>query len=312
MKSYPRLASKLFRSPLLIEEGARRGLEVALLSRSGPEAVEAMEPDRRERPAHMERGDLGESEGVSDDWVYYHRTARRTQEFLRVDDLYSKKRNVATIRIEGVIDKHLSQTEMMCFGGCDLADVERAIASAEADKSVQYVVLHIISPGGSVTGTPEMAWRVAELTKTKEVHAFIDCQACSAAYWIASQCDFIFANPSAMVGSVGVYMALVDETRALEMEGYAVNLIKSGTMKAMGASFKKLTDEERSYFQAQCTAIHNDFKLAVTLDRKISDEHLQGQSFSAIEAVKIGMVDELTDFSIDEHESWLLLGKPKR
>ncbi|WP_172682970.1 S49 family peptidase [Verrucomicrobium spinosum] len=79
-------------------------------------------------------------------------------------------------------------------------------------------------------------------------------------YWLASQADVIAAAPSSCIGSIGVYMALLDETRALEMEGYTVNLIKAGKHKAMGASFQKLTDEERAIFQGQVDSIYADFK----------------------------------------------------
>lgn len=275
MHTYPRFAAKLFRSPLLLDAGVRWSFETALLARMGAvvaqsSVMEAKAPDPR--------------------------TA----------DIYGTFQNVAIIRIDGVIDKRMSALEAECFGGCDLDVVDEALAQVTNDRAVTHVVLDIHSPGGGVTGTPETAARIARLAKVKEVHAFVNCQACSAAYWLASQADLIAAAPSATVGSIGVYMALLDESRALEMEGYSVNLIKAGKHKAMGASFQKLTDEERAIFQGQVDSIYADFKKAVTASRRIADSTMQGQSFDGKTALKLGLVDVLTSDSLEEYASRLL------
>ncbi|WP_009963151.1 S49 family peptidase [Verrucomicrobium spinosum] len=275
MHAYPRLAAKLFRSPLLLDAGVRWSFETALLARMGAavaqsSALEGKAPDSR--------------------------TA----------DIYGTFQNVAIIRIDGVIDKRLAALEAECFGGVDLEVIDEALQQAEHDRAVTHVVLDIHSPGGGVTGTPETAARIARLAQTKEVHAFVNCQACSAAYWLASQADVIAAAPSSCIGSIGVYMALLDETRALEMEGYTVNLIKAGKHKAMGASFQKLTDEERAIFQGQVDSIYADFKKAVTASRRIADSTMQGQSFDGKTALKLGLVDVLTSDSLEEYAGRLL------
>lgn len=274
MHAYPRLAAKLFRSPLLLDAGTRWGLESVLLSRvSEGQIVSVESPD----------------DGID-------RTAL----------VYGTFQNVAIVRIEGIVDKRLSLIEAACFGGCDLADIDNAIVEASNDRAITHVILDIHSPGGSVTGVAETAARIARLAQTKEVHAFVNCQACSAAYWLASQADVIAAAPSATVGSIGVYMALLDESRALEMEGYSVNLIKAGKHKAMGASFQKLTDEERAIFQGQVDSIYADFKKAVTASRRIADSTMQGQSFDGKTGLALGLVDVLTSDSLEEYAGRLL------
>ena len=274
MKSYPRFAAKLFRSPLIVEESVRQGLEVALLQHMGiaKAGIFDMEEMDREKREPFER--------------------------------YG---SVAVIPIYGVLDKKLSAIEAFCFGGCDLEVVDDALAQAEADPTISRVVLDVYSPGGSVTGVPETAARIANMAK--EVHAYVSCQACSGAQWIISQCDVIAAAPSAQVGSIGVYMALLDETRALEMEGYSVNLIKSGDFKAAGASFKPLTTEERALFQGECDEIHAEFMAAVNVNRSVALETMQGQSFSGKEGAKRGLVDKLTNQSLDEYVSDLITAK---
>jgi protease-4 len=178
------------------------------------------------------------------------------------------------------------------------------------------VVLSINSPGGSVTGIPESAARVAALTKTKEVHAFVDAMACSAAYYIASQADHIAAAPSAILGSIGVYMAVLDATRNLEMEGYKVDLITAGKYKAMGSPFKPLSSEERAMLQSSCDALHADFRAAVKSGRRaatdagghqtVADSAMEGQWFDGKQALENRLVDELTGANLDEYVAALL------
>ena len=225
----------------------------------------------------------------------------------RVDRIYDTVGNIAIIQIHGVIDKMISEFEMECYGGCDLADIDQALALAGADPAIDTIVLDIHSPGGSVTGTPETAARIAALRDTHEIHAYTSTMCCSAAYYIASQADHIATAPSATVGSIGVYMAILDQTRALEMEGYKVELIKAGQFKAMGASFKPLTDDERDLLQSRVDAIHSDFKAAVTTLRDVKDTTMQGQSFDGTEAESLGLIDEITGANLDEYISGLLL-----
>lgn len=276
MKTYHRLASKLFRSPLLVEESTRRGLESALLGHMGavPKAGDWFDDDDNEREPK---------------------------------ELFQRFGSVAVITIDGVLDKRISMLEEFCYGACNLERVDEALGQAASDPTITKIVLDVNSPGGSVTGVPETGQRIAEIPK--EVHAFVSCQACSGAQWLISQCDIITANPSATVGSVGVYMALLDETRALEMEGYAVNLIRSGDFKAAGASFKPLTDAERALFQRQCDRIYEEFKAAVRANRDVADETMQGQTFSAKEGVQLGLVDRTTIQTLDEYVTSLLAAK---
>jgi signal peptide peptidase SppA len=317
MKTYPHLFSKLFCTPLLLHEPVRYGLESALLGRMGlahddTPRLAAKSPAQSEEPQRS----YGEHGQPMEDWLALNRDVEATLEVLRIEQVYKRYGSVGVVKLNGVIDKHLTQFEMDCYGGYDLADFDHALQIAAADPKVQTVVLAINSPGGSVTGVPESAARVAALSRTREVHAFVDGQACSAAYYIASQADHIAAAPSACVGSIGVYMALLDETRALEMEGYRVELIKAGKYKAMGASFKPLTDEERAMLQASVTDLHQDFRSAVRNGRRaatergghqtVADSVMEGQWFDGKAALQNRLVDELTGANLDEYVAGLI------
>jgi protease-4 len=214
---------------------------------------------------------------------------------VKQEDTPALRGAVAVVPVFGVIGKYLSTLETAC-GGCDLNAVASGLDLALADESVQQIILHINSPGGTVTGTPELANRIAAAAKLKPIIAFTDTQCCSAAYWLASQCSAVFAAPSAEVGSIGVYMALLDESAALEKEGVKVNVIKAGKYKTAGAPFQALTDEERAMFQKDVDAIYAKFTAAIRATRPgVTTETMQGQTFSGEDAVEAGLTDGTLD-----------------
>jgi signal peptide peptidase SppA len=198
--------------------------------------------------------------------------------------------SVAVINVEGIIGKRLGMLEQ-CMGGCDIDGIHAAIDEIEADESITTAVFYFNTPGGTVTGVPEISERIAELGKKKNTIAYVDILCASAGYYMASQCNAIYSAPSADLGSVGVYAMYTDETRYLENLGVKVNCISAGKYKVAGASFRPMSDEERAMFQADVDKIYTAFKSAVTSKRDIEDEDLQGQVFSGDDVVNKGFAD---------------------
>jgi protease-4 len=211
---------------------------------------------------------------------------------------YTDPSSFLVVPVFGIIGSHLSLVESLC-GGFDLQALSAQLKQAASDDNVKGVVLWFNSPGGTVSNVRETAELIAEVDGTKPVYAFTDGQMCSAAYWLASQCRAILASPSSDVGSIGVYMALLDETAALEKEGFKVNAISAGKFKLSGASFKTLTDEERAMFQDDVNRIYNAFTSAIKAKRQVDSAHFEGQVYDGEEAVTYGLVDGLAN-DIDE------------
>jgi len=196
--------------------------------------------------------------------------------------------------VYGIIGKHLSLMEMMS-GSCDLDQVNAALDVAANNSAIKKVVLDFRSPGGTVTGIPETARKIAALAETKKVVSFTDSECCSGALWLASQAGEFYCTESAEVGSVGVYLALLDKSRMYENEGVKFNAISAGKYKLSGASFRPLSSDERRMFQADVDKIHEQFKSAVRANRSVPDESLEGQIFTGPDAVTAGLVDSLVD-----------------
>jgi signal peptide peptidase SppA len=277
MKSYPHLFAKLFCQPLMLHGPTRASFESVLM-------------DRMSAPARPR----------SEDVEHNPDSGRKSR-------IYEQIGNVAVITIDGVIDKRVSEMDLECYGGVDLAKVDEALALA-LHSTADIIVLDIASPGGSVVGVHETYSRILAACEAKEVHAFVNTQACSAGYYLASACDHIAAASSAIVGSVGVYMALIDQSRRLDAQGLTVNVMQGGKWKTVGADYKPLADDERAMLQAKVDSLYSQFKASVNARRpQVEDSTMQGQWFDASEGFTLGLVDELTGETLDEYVTRLLM-----
>lgn len=199
----------------------------------------------------------------------------------------------AIIPIKGCIGKGLSDLDAAC-GACDVEAVEEMLEEAERDPSIKTIILDVDSPGGTSVGVPELANRIRNCSK--EVISFTDGQAESAAYWIASQAKAFYATGSSSVGSVGVYICFTNSEKLYENEGLRQELVKAGKYKGIGIEGCGLSPEQRDLLQAEVDDIHSDFKAAVTSVREfVTDDAMQGQSFSGKRAAEAGLVTSLVN-----------------
>jgi len=276
MKAYPHLFAKLFCQPLMLHGPTRLSFESVLMERMSGDVM----PN-----AKIGNGSTSE----------------------RVKSIYEQIGNVAIVTIDGAIDKRVSSMDMECYGGVDLCDVDSALALA-LHSSAEKIVLDIHSPGGSVVGVHETYSRILALCEAKEVHAYINAMACSAGYYLAAACDHIAAAPTATVGSIGVYLAIIDQSRRLDAAGVTVNVMQGGTWKTAGADYKPLADAERAMMQAKVDSLYANFKSAVNARRpQVEDATMQGQWMQAEEGLTTGLVDELTTATLDEYVASLLM-----
>lgn len=196
--------------------------------------------------------------------------------------------DIGTINVHGVIAKRISKVQNSSGVATNL---EETLDFAKHDEQVKGVLLDIDSPGGSIVGTPEVAEMVLNLGKPTV--AFTDSLIASAAYWIAAQCDLIIASPSADIGSIGVYSAFLDQSRAAEMAGLKVELFNTGKYKGMGMPGRPLTEEQKAHIQEGVDKAFEWFKADVLAQRKISESAMQGQCFDAEDALAEGLIERV-------------------
>jgi signal peptide peptidase SppA len=192
---------------------------------------------------------------------------------------------IAIVTMSGVIMKRAP--EMLCGPPViDLAALDGLLDEISADTLIETVVFAIQSPGGMMIGLEETCSRMRELsTQGIRTIAYADYQMCSAGYYLGAACDEIYCAPSAFIGSIGVYCAGLDDSRAWEMEGLELVLARSGKLKAMGHPGKAWTSEEREWLDNMAGECGTEFRQWVTSRRgNVPEEAMQGQCFAAKKA----------------------------
>ncbi|HSV73473.1 MAG TPA: S49 family peptidase [Chthonomonadales bacterium] len=211
---------------------------------------------------------------------------------------------VAVVPVYGVLAKNLSAWEEDCGGGTDINAPMEALRQALAAPEIQKIALDMDSPGGEVTGIPEFASAIAAAAQVKRVEAFTDAGACSACYWLASQCSAFHVTRSSTVGSVGTYLAWLDESIKMELEGVALQLFAAGKHKGIGLPGRPLSTDDRALLQARVDRINGWFTSSVQHGRAqalcvadiaevIDPACLEGQTFSGEQAIENGMADSI-------------------
>lgn len=207
--------------------------------------------------------------------------------------------NVAVIEISGVLGKRIDEFDRMS-GVTDVDDTSRALALAAADRRAAGIVLSLDTPGGSVTGIPELAEKIKETSNTKPVVAFTDTMAASAGYWLASQASAIITAPSAVLGSIGVYLAVLDRSVQYQLAGVKQDVIKAGRYKGAGIPGTSLSEDQRAMLQGRVDHVFEEFKNAVRsgrAPRQIADETMQGQDFFGRQSIALGLADGFGDIA---------------
>lgn len=207
---------------------------------------------------------------------------------------YVRNDGIGVIPIDGVIGKGVSPLESM-LGAADIDTVSEAIDAFEADPAVKKIAFRVNSPGGTVTGVPELASKIRRMKKPTMAYGE---EANSAALWLAAAADRFVALPSGSIGSVGVYMVIPDFSQAYADAGVRMVVIKSrqSPLKGAGIEGTSLTEAQLADLQAQVDAIDEDFMDSVKLTRtNVSQDAFTGGTFSGKQAARLGLVTGLAD-----------------
>lgn len=211
-----------------------------------------------------------------------------------------KSGRLARLPIFGGISRRGSMWSAL-FGGANVEGLIQSMRELAADPSVSTVLLDVDSPGGTVSGLPELAAEVRRLRESKHVVALANSLMASAAYWVASQADEILATPEALVGSIGVFGMHVDFSAMLERAGIKVTYIHAGKYKTEGNEDEPLSDEARDHLQSLIDHTYGLFVADVAKGRGVSVADVkarygEGRVMSASEAKAAGMIDRVTSF----------------
>ncbi|MEZ5817493.1 MAG: S49 family peptidase [Hyphomicrobiaceae bacterium] len=182
--------------------------------------------------------------------------------------------------------------------GLSLSTVAGALQRAFSLSRHPAVAISINSPGGSPVQSHLIFKRIRQLAaeKDKRVHVFCEDVAASGGYFLALAGDDIYADPSSIVGSIGVISATFGLTKAIERLGIERRVYTSGEMKSFLDPFlpEQPTDVER--LRSVQREIHDAF-IAVVKERRgqklraPDSELFTGAFWSGPRAQELGLID---------------------
>lgn len=213
---------------------------------------------------------------------------------------HANRDQIAVIHVEGVIMGGRGQSGLLSeIGGTD--QVIRQLHDVRDDDSVKAVVLRINSPGGSVPATQELGVEIKKVRATgKPVIVSMGDIAASGGYWLAALGDKVYANPSTLTGSIGVYMPYSNWEELYKKIGVRQEKIKSGPHKDILSPERDLKPEERAIIQTMVDDMYNQFVQVVAEGRKMDPARVRqladGRIYTGNQAKELGLVDELGNF----------------
>ena len=203
--------------------------------------------------------------------------------------------NVALIPIQGVI----TGDEGSSLGKETVSskEVVHFIEEAEDNSQVQVILLEINSPGGSAVASDEIASAVKR--SEKPVVALIREVGASGGYWVASAADHVIAHRMSITGSIGVISSYLEFSQLLDKYGVNYERLVAGDLKDAGTPFRQLRPPEKELLQQKLNTIHTFFIEEVATNRHLPESSVRtlatGEFYLGVEALELGLVDELGD-----------------
>ena len=202
----------------------------------------------------------------------------------------------------------------------DADKVDKQLQKYGDDDSVKAIILHIDSPGGGAAASQEIYHEVLRIReeKHKKIVASVESMGASGAYYIASACDKIYANPASVVGSIGVIMEWTNYGELLRWAKMKNIAIHAGELKDAGDPTRDLTPKEEAYFQSLVDNMYGQFIHDVATGRHTTDDKIKplatGQVWTGEQALPLGLIDQQGGFRIaliDTARSVGINGEPR-
>ncbi|TMB27458.1 MAG: signal peptide peptidase SppA [Deltaproteobacteria bacterium] len=216
------------------------------------------------------------------------------------DDRWAPRPRIGIVRVEGDIARGSGGSSP--FGGVEIAgsdSIARRIHALADDPAVRAIVVRIDSPGGDGTAS-DLIWRElvrAREEKHKPVVASMGDVAASGGYYVAVAADRIYAEPSTITGSIGVFIGKFDLHSLYGGLGLTLVTNKRGESADLFTTARPLTDAERQMMQGWVDAFYAEFVDRVASGRKMSSSQVdalgRGRVWSGAQALQRGLVDRM-------------------
>jgi signal peptide peptidase SppA len=179
-------------------------------------------------------------------------------------------------------------------------EIAEAVNAAVQSRS-ERIILNISSGGGMVDGIDIALDALRAAKNVKPIHAYADGLTASAAYWIASTADNIFATRFTEVGSIGVYSVMYDASEYMKKNGVETIVMRSGDLKGAGIFGDKITEDMRKVEQEIVDALADKFFSEISANRiNIDiDAVTTGRAWLAETAKELNLIDGIVKNVLD-------------
>ena len=166
------------------------------------------------------------------------------------------------------------------------------------DKDIKAVVIRVNSPGGSAYAS-EQIWHEIELLKAKKpVVVSMGGMAASGGYYISCGANKIFAEPTTLTGSIGIFGMIPDASELLTKKlGLTFDVVKTNALSDFGSTGRPFNEAESRLMQAYVNQGYELFTGRVAKGRGMAQDSVkaiaEGRVWTGEQALKIGLVDKM-------------------
>ena len=241
-------------------------------------------------------------EPPSDETLFQVNTDRVLRDTRKQMAAASTGTGIAVLPLYGVVTQRGNMVDDISGpGSTSTQQFTSVLRQMLTDDTVGQILIDIDSPGGSVYGVSELASEIVKARAQKPVIAVANSLAASAAYWIGCSASEFYVTPGGEVGSIGVWQAHFDYSKALEEEGVKPTLISAGKFKVEGNPYVPLDEQAQAFMQSRVDDYYNAFVEAVAVGRGVSISDVrdgigEGRVLGADAALAMNMVDGISTF----------------
>ncbi|MAO71967.1 MAG: signal peptide peptidase SppA [Flavobacteriales bacterium] len=216
------------------------------------------------------------------------------QKYLDVKSVKSISENkIALIYATGAIN-----TGKGSYNSIGSETTVKAIREAAEDEKVKAIVFRVNSPGGSALASDIILRELNLAKQKKKIVVSMGDYAASGGYYISCNADKIFANHTTLTGSIGVFGILPNSKRLLNDKlGVYIDTVNTHKYSDLGRGNRRLTNFELDVIQESVEDVYETFITHVSEGRGMSKRDVdnigQGRVWSGIDALEIGLIDEI-------------------
>ena len=239
---------------------------------------------------------------ASDEVMHSVADDRNARDARRQSSVSNSGGGIAVLPLYGIVTQRGNMVDDVSGPGtASIQQFSNILRAALQDETVSQILIDIDSPGGSVYGVAELADEIVIARAQKPVVAIANSLAASAAYWIGCSASEFYVTPGGEVGSIGVWQAHQDYSKAMDEAGVKTTLISAGKFKVEGNPYAPLDEEAQGFMQSRVDDYYAAFTKAVAKGRgvpisQVRDGMGQGRVLGADAALASSMVDGIATF----------------